>query len=98
MDEAPKRRGVRRITSKHIDQTKPAPIIVARFGGLMAFCDATGFNPSTVHTQMRNGFFPNRIHRESGLSLQAYIMRCAEKHGVKVKATDFIESFEEKAA
>lgn len=91
MDDTPKRRNARRITSTLIDQSKPAPIIVARFGGLMAFCDATGFKPSTVQTQMQNGFFPNRIHSESGLSLQAYILRCATERGVKMAADDFIE-------
>lgn len=88
----PKPRKPRMITSEHIDETKPAPRIVAKAGGLTAFCNMCNFPTSTVHRQMKNGFFPNRVHKPSGLSIQAYIIRCLREHGIEIDAADFIES------
>lgn len=85
-----KPRKPRMITSEHIDETLPAPRIVAKCGGLTAFCRMMGFPTSTVHRQMKNGFFPNRLH-PSGMSIQAYIIERAREHGITITPADFIE-------
>lgn len=90
MDE-PKPRKQRKVTSKHIDETKPAPRIVAKAGGLTKFCEITGFPTSTVFRHMKNGFFPNPLHQESGLSLQGFIMRCLRENGIEIDPAEFIE-------
>jgi hypothetical protein len=86
-----KPRKQRRTISKHIDETKPAPRIVHKAGGLTRFCEITGFKTSTVHTQMRNGFFPNPLHEDSGLSLQAFIITRLREHGIEIDPAEFIE-------
>lgn len=87
----PKPRKQRRTISKHIDDTKPAPRIVAKAGGLTRFCEITELNTSTVHTQMRKGFFPNPLHEESGLSLQAWIIMKLRNAGIEIDPAEFIE-------
>jgi len=91
MEEA-KPRKQRITTSQFIDQTKPAPKIVKKFGGLSRFCAVMGMPTSTVHRQMKRGFFPNRLHEESGLSLQAYIISKGREHGVEIDPAEFIET------
>lgn len=87
-----KPRKQRRTISKHIDETKPAPRIVAKAGGLTRFCEITELPTSTVHTQMRQGFFPNSLHKDSGLSLQAYIMQRLRGAGIEIDPAEFFES------
>lgn len=80
----------RRITSDKIDQTKPVPVIVARFGGLSEFSRKTGFAVGTVHGWMVSGFVPNRSTAE-GKSYQAHILDVAKEAGVPLEAGDFIQ-------
>jgi len=81
----------REIVSEHIDQTKPAYLVVDRFGGLSEFCRLTGYATSTVHGWMKSGLVPARIHEPSGMSHQAYILACANDNNIEMDASIFIE-------
>lgn len=90
MDETTPRRR-RATTSSRVDKSAPAyRVVVERFGGLTNFCEQTGFNPSTVHRWLRNGFVPAKWYRD-GQSYPRYIMWCARLHEVELSAEDFLE-------
>lgn len=83
----------RKSWSVKIDATAPATRVVNKFGGLSAFCEATGFATSTVHSWQVRGLVPSRMMdtAEGRMSYQAWIMRCGKERGVEIDATDFIE-------
>lgn len=79
-------------TSDRVKRGMPADHIVnGTFGGLAAFCKATGFNASTVHNWLRSGLVPAKWI-EPGLSYQRFIIGCAKSEGLTVTPADFIEN------
>lgn len=89
-DQPPRHR--RATTSKRVKKDAPAyRIIVEKFGGLANFCEATGFDRSTVHGWLRNGLVPAKWH-EPGLSYQRHIIVCAERKEIDLAGADFIET------
>lgn len=77
--------------SERVKKDSPAYVVVyTRFGGLINFCEATGFAPTTVHNWLRSGLVPAKW-REPGLSYQRHIMKMAQIAGVAMVAADFIE-------
>ncbi len=87
----PQPRKQRRTTSPHIDESKPAFLVVTKAGGLSRFSEITGLPTSTVHRHMKNGFFPNPRHEESGLSLHGWIIQSCREQGVEINPAELIE-------
>lgn len=84
----PPPRKQRALSAEQIDRTKPASLIVAKFGGLMRFCNLTGYKTSTVHGWVVRGFIP--AHR-GGVSHHAHIMKIAAANKIELTATDFLD-------
>jgi hypothetical protein len=91
MEEAKRPRKMRRLTCDKIDETKPAALIVAKFGGLSRFCSICGFGVSSVHGWMVRGLIPSRFTSE-GHSYQAHILAKAHELGIELGPEDFIET------
>lgn len=86
----PTARKQRAVTSKRIDQTKPAFIVIhEKFGGLTNFCRLTGYPTSTAHEWMVNGCFPARRGEQS---VHAHILQVASDNKIRIRAADLIET------
>lgn len=80
----------RTIKNPAIDQSAPACIVMAEFGGLSAFCKACGFNPSTAYRWLVNGLIPaNR---------QAHVLAVAENLAIQITPEMFVPAPRAKAA
>ncbi len=73
----------RQIKNPAIDHTKPAYIVVEKFGGLSRFCELTAFATSTVYDWLIGGHIPGKHHR--------YIMEMARTHTIEIEPADFVE-------
>lgn len=78
----------RAITSDKVDPTKPASIVIDKFGGLTRFCEITGYATSTAHGWTVSGYIPP--HRR-GASTHAFILAKAKQNGVKLDPADFVD-------
>jgi hypothetical protein len=78
--------GFRRNPIKPIDRGAPASVIANKFGGTVAFANALGRNPSTVHGWIVKGFIPPELN--------AAVMKAAAEAEpkVKLKPLDFVDT------
>ena len=65
-----------------IDRTRPAALIIDKFGGLSAFAKALDKSPSTCHRWLVSGLIPSRH--------QAAVLDAAKANRVKLRAQEFI--------
>lgn len=79
----------RKLVSPKVDPTKPAYLIVQKFGGLAKFCQICEWPMSTVHSWLTTGLIPSR--KRDGNSYQSFIMERGASHGIEVLPRDFIE-------
>lgn len=66
---AAKTRKPRTPKAGRIDPSKPASIVIGKFGGLARFCEISGDSPSTVDGWLVRGTIPSRhFERIKGLA------------------------------
>jgi hypothetical protein len=83
---------LRAITSKQVDQTKPASIVINKFGGLTKFCQLTGFPTSTAHAWTIRGYIPPHGRGDQrSISYHAQILAVARENNIPLSGTDFVD-------
>jgi hypothetical protein len=65
-----------------IDRTAPASIVIQKFGGLTAFCKATGIPLSTAHDWEKKGLIPSTQF--------SHVLVCSADVGAGIEPTDFV--------
>lgn len=89
MNAETKVRKQRAITSRRVDPSKPAAIIInERFGGLTRFCNLTGYKTSTAHGWTLDGVIQPRL---KGESTYPHILQVAAENGIEIDPSDFVE-------
>lgn len=79
---------LRALSSKRVDRSKPASVVIDKFGGLSKFCQATGYALGTAHGWTVSGYIP--AHRK-GVSTHAHIMAVARANGITIAPGDFVD-------
>lgn len=82
----------RKVTSEAIDRTKPASVVIDKFGGLTRFCTATGYGISTAHSWIRRGFIPPVLRTMPDRSVHQHIIAVGRTMRIIVKPADFVEA------
>lgn len=93
---AKKQRKPRKISNPMLDRSKPASIVVNKFGGITPFSDMTGYPKSTVSYWVVQGYIParyqNRCREERrGMLIHLHILEVAKANRIKLLPSDFVE-------
>lgn len=79
---------LRALSSKRVDRSKPASVVIDKFGGLTRFCQLTGYPTSTAHGWTVSGYIPAQ---RKGVSTHQHIMGIAAANRISLKPGDFVD-------